>query len=140
MGMKVENIEKIKALKAEAASFGGFHAHFAEKYGRDTSCDKKGYGFNTDDRFAAFKLTVSFDSHAGYYGNSSCSTVLNVHHKDIVHKAFVAALNEHQKLIFATMERTMLAEAAKLVDKANEEINALKLLVEEFSADGKEAA
>lgn len=138
--MKVENIEKIKALKAEAAKFGGFHAHFAEKYGRDTSCDKKGYGFNQDDRFAAFKMTVSFDSHAGYYGNSSCSTVLSVHNKDIVQKAFIEALNQNQKLIFATMEKLMLAEAEKLVGAAQEEVSALQRLVDEFMSAEKTVA
>lgn len=138
--MKTESIEKIRALKDAAASIGGFHAHYDEKYRLDSHCDKKGYGFNEDSRFSAFKMTVSFDSWAGYYGNSSCSTILGSYHEDIVKKAFIKALNQNQRLIFATMAKLMTEEAESLTEKAKAEIAALQNLIAEFDAPAQAAA
>ena len=136
MEMNTTTIDRIKALKANANSFANFHAHYSEKYAPDSHCDKKGYGFNKDDRFTAFKMTVSFDSWAGYYGNSSCGSILGVSDQDIVKKAFIEALNVNQKLIFATMAKLMTAEAESLTAKAKDEIAALQALIAEF--DGPE--
>lgn len=138
--MNTKNIDRIKALKTTANSFAGFHAHYAEKYASDSHCDKKGYGFNKDDRFAAFKMIVSFDSWSGYYGNSSCGVILSVSDQDIAKKAFVEALNVNQKLIFATMAKLMTSEAESLTAKAKDEIAALQKLVAEFDADVSVAA
>lgn len=130
--MDTKTIDKIKSLKTAANSFSGFHEYYNEKYARDQSCDKKGYGFNKDDRFAAFKLNVSFDSWSGYYGNSSCGSILHVSDKEIVHKAFIEALNLNQQLIFATMAKLMLSEAEGLTAKAKQELVALQNLIAEF--------
>ncbi len=129
--MNVENITKIKSLRREAANIGGFHELFRTTYAVDTHCDKKGYGFNYDDRFTAFVTSVGFSSKAGYYGNSSCSSVLSVGDRPAVEKALVKALNIHQREIFATMARLMSEEAAALTDKAQQEISALQQMVEE---------
>lgn len=130
--MDTKTIDRIKALKTEANSFSKFHAHYAEKYASDKNCDKKGYGFNQDDRFAAFKVAVSFDSWSGYYGNSSCGSILSVSNKEIVQKAFIDALNQNQQLIFATMAKLMLSEAEGLTAKAKQELAALQSLIAEF--------
>ncbi|NLS19866.1 hypothetical protein HGP16_25335 [Rhizobium sp. P40RR-XXII] len=138
--MNTTTIDRIKALKAGADSFASFHDHYSEKYAVDSHCDKKGYGFNRDDRFAAFKLTISFDSWAGYYGNSGCSSILSVSDQDIAKKAFIEALNVNQKLIFATMAKLMTVEAESLTAKAKNEIAALQALVAEFDTPDPVAA
>lgn len=132
--MKTDTIDRIKALRSEAANFAGFHAMYSEKYATDSSCDKKGYGFGTDDRFTAFDIKVNFASWAGYYGNSSCGTIMSVYHKDLVRPFLVKALNVHQKEIFATVGRLMREEAATLTGKAEEEIIALQKMLTEASS------
>lgn len=132
--MRIEHIEKMKSLKSNANALKLFHEMYSQKYESDKNCDKKGYGFNKDDRFAAFKVTVTFDTWKGYYGNSSCSTILSITDKDAVTKAFVEAINQNHKLIFATMAKLMLAEAESMAGKAKEELAALQSLIAEFDA------
>lgn len=137
MAADTKTIDRIKNLRREAASIGGFHALYADKYASDSRCDKKGYGFinGKTDRLASFSFTTTFESHAGYYGNSSCSTILNVYEREIVEKAFIKALNIHQKELFATAARLMREEAASLTEQAAKEIEALKSLLDTALAD-----
>lgn len=134
--MDTKTIDTIKALRSEANSFAGFHAMYSEKYASDSSCDKKGYGFEfATDRFVSFSLNVSFCSHAGYYGNSSCSTIMHVYHTDMVRPFLIKALNIHQKEIFATAARLMREEAGRLTDKAQAEVEAIQKMLETAKAD-----
>ena len=134
-----KTIDRIKTLRRESAAIGGFHALYAETYASDSHCDKKGYGFGGDDRFTAFAINTRFSSHRGYYGNSSCSTILNVYDREVVEKAFVKALNIHQKELFATAARLMREEAASLTDQAGKEIDTLKAMLDAALADVAEA-
>lgn len=139
--MDTKTIDTIKALRAEANNFAGFHALYAEKYAPNTNCDKKGYGFEAKtDRFVSFDISVSFCSHHGYYGNSSCSTIMNVYHKDVIRPFLIKALNVHQKELFATIARLMREEAGKLTDKAQAEVEAIQKLLETAKADLAETA
>jgi len=134
--MDTKTIDTIKALRSEAANFAGFHELYSAKYASDSHCDKKGYGFEgKTDRFVSFDLSVSFCTHAGYYGNSSCSTIMHVYHSDLVRPYLIKALNVHQKEIFATVARLMREEAAKLTDKAQAEVEAIQKLLETAKAD-----
>lgn len=126
--MNIDTLNKIKRLLGEAGKLSGFHEMFAEKFRSDERCDKKGYGFGRDNRFAAISLSVSFDSWAGYYGNSGCSSVLSLH--DDVKPFLIKALNVHQKEIFSTAARLMREEAEGLTAKAREEIAALQSMVD----------
>ncbi|WP_019170713.1 hypothetical protein [Pseudaminobacter salicylatoxidans] len=129
--MDTKTIDTIKALRSEANSFAGFHALYAEKYASDSRCDKKGYGFGTDSRFAAFEIRTSFGSHAGYYGNSSCSQIMTVYHTEMVRPFIIKALNVYQKEIFATAARLMREEAARLTDKATAEVEAIQKMLDD---------
>lgn len=129
--MDTKTIDRIKSLRREAAAVGGFHQMFATKYASDPQCDKKGFGFGTDHRFVAFSINTKFDSKAGYYGNSSCSTVLSVDDRASVEAAFVKALNIHQKELFATAARLMREEAAALTDKAVAEVEAIQQMLDD---------
>lgn len=132
--MKTETLIKIRDLRNAATTLAGFHNLYDEKYKNDSRCDKKGYGFNDDERFAAFKTSIHFSSHAGYYGNSNCSTVLHVN-SDLAKEYLPLALNIHQKEIFATMAKLMREEAATLTKKAQEEIETLQQMLAEAQAD-----
>lgn len=138
--MDTKTIDTIKALRSEANAFSGFHQTYAEKYAPDPSCDKKGFGFGTDDRFAAFEINTKFAAHAGYYGNSSCSSIMHVYHKDMVRPFIIKALNVHQKEIFATVARLMREEAAALTGKAQAEVEAIQKMLEAAKSDLAEAA
>lgn len=130
MAADTKTLEKIKSLRREAAVISGFHALYALKYAPDSHCDKKGYGFNHDDRFTAFSVKATFSSHAGYYGSSSCSAILNCYDRDVVERAFVKAMNLHQKELFQTAARLMHEEAASLTDQAEKEIAALQQMLD----------
>lgn len=131
-----KTIDTIKALRSEATNFAGFHELFSVKYASDSHCDKKGYGFERKtDRFVSFSLEVSFCTHAGYYGNSSCSTIMHVRDDDLVRPYLIKALNVHQKEIFATVARLMRDEAATLTDKAQAEVEAIQQLLELAKSD-----
>ncbi len=128
-------VDRIKTLRREASAIGGFHAMYSAKYASDSNCDKKGYGFKEDDRFAAFTITAKFSSWAGYYGNSSCGKILSVYDTATVEAAFVKALNFHQKELFATAARLMREEAAGLTEQASKEIADLRSMLESALAD-----
>lgn len=140
MAADTKTLDKIKSLRREAAAVGGFNALYDAKYATDSHCDKKGFGFNSDDRFAAFSVNVHFQSHAGYYGNSSCSRILNVYDADVVKAAFVKALGVHQKELFQTMARLMIEDAASLTKQAEQEISALVAMLDEARSAVSEAA
>lgn len=135
MGADTKTLDKIRSLRREAAKIGGFHALYAEKYAPDSHCDKKGFGFNKDERFSAFKVSVWFDSHAGYYGSSSCSTILSIYDQDSVKSAFIKALNVHQKELFQTMAKLMREEAASLTQAAEAELAVLRSLLDEAQSE-----
>ena len=127
--MELKTLEKIRGLKRSASQLKGFKAEY-EQITSDAKCDKHGYGFNKDNRFANFKVTVSFDSWKGYYGNSGCSTFsLNVKDPGTY---FVQALNEHQELLFETMANLMMKTANELKEKAEVEIQEASDLLKEL--------
>jgi len=99
----------------------------------DSSCDKKGMGFNLDDRFAAFSCKISFDSWRGYFGNSGCSNVISFQESKEVSKSFVRYLKAHEQEIMHWMADDILRtadeikkEALKEIESANEFINSIE--------------
>jgi hypothetical protein len=133
MTIKTETLDTIRLLLNNANSIGNFHDLFNRLYSSDSNCDKKGFGFNKDNRFSAFTLSVTFDSWKGYYGSSSCYSVLQCNDK--VKQYFVKALNLHQKELFATAARLMREDAALLTDEATAEINELQRLLDEVKGE-----
>lgn len=118
--MNTESLDRIMKLKVNAEALQGFHENFKEKYSNDSNCDKKGFGFGKDSRFSAFKISTSFDSWHGYYGNSSAYSSLSIDEK--LMPFFVKALNILQKDIFKIAAEEMLKEANELMEKAEKEI------------------
>jgi hypothetical protein len=133
MTINTQTLEKIRSLRIGAHKLATFHESYASKYASDSNCDKKGYGFGRDNRFAAFKVNTSFDSWAGYYGSSGCGSILGS--SDLHADFIVKAMNVHQKEIFATAARLMREEAAGMTEKAGEELAALQQMLEVAQLD-----
>lgn len=134
MSTDTQTINRIKELRRAAEALATFHDAYSEKYARDSHCDKKGYGFGRDRRFSAFRIETSFDSWRGYFGNSSCSSILHVDGA-LVGKYAEAALNMHQRELFATMARLMREEAAGLAEAAEKELAAMQALLNSAKED-----
>ena len=135
MSADIKSLQKIKTLRTDAARIGEFHDMFNDKYEANSRCDKKGYGFGKDNRFAVFSIKTSFDCWAGYYGDSSCSSPIGFLDRSLVERAFVKAIDRHQKQLFASAAEIMREEASSLTADASREIEALQKLLEEATAD-----
>ncbi len=133
MATNATAIGKIKTLKSDAEKIGGFHEWFTTAYADKAHYDKQNYGFNlSGNGSAAFSLNVSFSAYCGSYGSSSVYSSLSVQDSAEVGKAFVKALNKHQRLIFQTMSEIMLAEATKLRDEAQKEVSAMQSMLHDL--------
>jgi hypothetical protein len=98
------------------------------------NCDKKGKGFNRDERFTTFSMKLSIDSWLGYYGNSSCSRIIDVGDEGIFKKYFLQILNKYfDKLLLETAEKIM-DEAILLKEEA---LNELKTEIEKIEKLGQ---
>lgn len=123
--MKSGTLDRIRSMRDAAYKLLNFHSLYREKFASNSSCDKKGYGFGRDKRFSSFILGTSFDSWHGYFGNSSCSTILNISDQETVQKYFVRAMNVHQEELFATTARLLQEDAASLIGDAEKELAGL---------------
>lgn len=84
-----------------------------ERILRDKHYDKKGVGFNLDGRFSVFKISLSLDSWAGTYGNSSCYTEMNVGPDKVFESYFIKYLNRNVNRILATVLDDMISDFEK---------------------------
>lgn len=125
----MSNIEKIQSLLRSAETLCGFHKLYSDKYSPNSNCDKKGFGFGKANRFSSFDVKTSFDNWAGYFGNSSCSTIMHVD-RALAADFVVKAMNVHQREIFATAAKLMRDEARKLRGDAQTEIDRLQALLD----------
>lgn len=137
MAADTKTLDKIRALRREAANLAGFHSLYATKYASDSHCDKKGHGFllGASDRWVGFSVRATFESYAGYYGSSSCTTILHVRDRDLVETAFIKAMNIHQQQLFQTTSQLLREEAASLTEKAETELAALRSLLDEAQSE-----
>ena len=130
--MKLDNFEKITKLKKSSNSLMSFYERFKQETNKN-SCDKYGCGFNKDDRFINFKVSISFNSWTGYYGNSGCTT-FGLYFPDEFKSYFVDAINSMQREIFNEMARKMLSDANEISKKAQKEIDQMQKLLSDVKA------
>jgi hypothetical protein len=131
------NIDKVKALRAFAASLRGAVDRWSEKYADRKHYDKQGFGFTnwTDRGGNAFKVpTLAFEAYVGTYGSSSTGNAWRVD-QALVDLYFAKALNQHKQAIFDSMAVLADAEAATLKDAASAEIESLRALLVDASAE-----
>ena len=91
------------------------------------SCDKKELSFNNDDRFKIFTLDSLFISnYTGYYGSSSCSSVISISNKKLFEEYFIKVLNKMIKEIF---EKIIVECKADIAKKKEEKIKELEEMI-----------
>jgi hypothetical protein len=96
------------------------------------TCDKHGIGFNKDNRFTAFEVSVRFSSWAGWYGSSSCSSVISFSDPDAVKNAFIKYLNSNWQQIFDALADIIEKES---IESKNKYIADLKNELERLEAE-----
>ncbi len=126
--METKTLEKVRSLKGAANETRNFWKKYWEIKAVPSN-DKIGAGFNQDDRFAAFKISLSFDSWCGVYGNSSCGKIFHCD-GEIARKHFVAAINKNCELLFKEAAESMMKEAVELHTAATKELADLQSLLD----------
>jgi hypothetical protein len=131
--MDTKTLDRIRALRTEANNLDGFDKSW-ERIKSDSNIDKKGFGFNADNRFSSFKATVSFDSWQGAYGSSSCGTMFHCN-AEVAREFLVKALDAHRESIFETMAALMRKESKTLLEKAHAEIETMKSMLRDCEGE-----
>ena len=110
--------------------------HYKKEISKGTrDCDKFDLGFNIDDRFSSFKMTLSLDSWLGYYGSSSCSTAISILDSNIFKASLVEELNScAEEILMATANR-ILKKASQYKNAALEELNRQIAIIEALDND-----
>lgn len=119
----MKNLEQIKRLRKNSDGIKRLFEKKIPAWESDKrTYDKIGWGFNTDSRFKACKgIEVSFDSHMGTYGDSGCSSQLDLD-SDIFNSHFLKYLNAHKKEIMLAVASSIDKEAATMVSDAEKEL------------------
>ena len=117
----MKDLAKVKILINDGNILKNYHKIFAEET-NSSKCDKKGMGFNTDQRFSAFGCGIHFDSWKGYYGDSSCSRVISFSDSAEVSEAFIRYIKANETEIINWMAKDLLEKASDLKEKALLEI------------------
>lgn len=129
--MKTEKLNEVRTLRNAARDVGGFWQQWRTKYLSNPRCDKKAASFTSmDERFASFRFTLMFDAHAGYYGNSSSSTIFSLDNK-LAQKYFTRAIQQMAEPLFDLAAKLMTEDAAALTAEAEAEIAALQAMLDE---------
>jgi len=117
----MENTQKIKKLNDCAKSIiKGMVAYDEQK--KRSDCDKFWMGFNKDDRFSAHKgILVRVDSWLGYYGSSSCSTVLHLDN-NVFEEHFLKVLNRRFRELMEETAESIEKEAKTYKENALKEL------------------
>lgn len=104
---------------------------------RQGDIDKYGTSFNVDGRFKmSGSHTVYYDTHYGYYGNSSAYPQIELPQSthNIFWQCFDEYLNEHQDKILNAVCQKMQLILSKETDTVQEEINRLTTLMNDLDA------
>ena len=127
--MNTQNIDKIKLLNSAAKTLLTLVDKYHDKI-KEPSCDKYELKFGGDDRFSVFSAKVFLDCHTGYYGNSSCSTFVNVDSK-LAQELLNYALNKNMRVIFADMAECAKRQSVKLEGDAKKELEDMRKMIED---------
>ena len=120
----MDKLKEVKELRRNVSAIRNFFNENLQKYKSDSRCDKFDYGFNLDDRFKACQgKAITFDSWAGYYGSSSCSTVVNLS-SEIFNKHLLRYLNNNKHTIMLSIADSIEKDASSLKGEAEKELQA----------------
>ena len=105
---------------------------------KNSNCDKRGIGFNLDDRFSTASIKISIDSWHGYYGNSSCSHILSISNTEIFKRAFLEELNCRFNEIMINTANRIENKAKTLIEESREELLKTTELLNQLSGGDSE--
>ena len=129
-------INEIKELKKAIVDLHKFCNGGAIRQKKD-NIDKYGTGFNVDGRRKmSGSHTVYYDTHYGYYGNSSTFPQIELPSSthELFWKCFDDYLNEHQDEILNAVCQKMQFRLSKETDTIQEEISNLTTLLNDLDA------
>lgn len=136
MSGDTHKMKDIDQLKRVVASVGRLREFFAPEYvheflAENHDCDKHGFGFNMDARFAETSFhKLSFDSWHGWFGNSGCTTWLHANlDSEVFWRCFDRYLNDHVYTIMLGVADLMEAEAQKNIEMLRAEKDRLNELI-----------
>lgn len=135
--MSNTTFNEISKLRANAREFETFWTRYQEHIERP-QVDKHNASFGGDHRFTNFKVTTFFESHSGTYGNSSCGNFGRFDDK-LAGEYMVRAMNCLRAELFAKCAELMKADAAKKVDAARKEVDAMNAALDACLEEGTAA-
>ena len=120
----MENLDKIKKLRRNVVEIRTLCNVKIPRWKEDVRhYDKTGWGFNKDDRFSACKaVPIAFSSHMGTYGDSGCSSQMDLDY-EIFSRHLIDYLNKNKQEIMLSIADQIEKEAADLKSKAEAELN-----------------
>ena len=131
MSEKLINYEEAEKFLKTAEKIKNTLEEYYKKTNKST-CDKYGCGFNLDSRYSAIKFELSLDSWTGYYGNSSCSSQVEIGDRTIFLKYFIETLNRNiDNLLLETADK-IKNQAVSLKKRAIEELKTILKKYEEL--------
>ncbi|MCU0801591.1 MAG: hypothetical protein MUD11_07420 [Rhodobacteraceae bacterium] len=120
----MKTFNEISKLRANAAEFESFWARY-KAHTDKSDIDKFGASFGGDHRFTNFKVVTFFESHSGSYGSSSCYN-FGRFDDGLAQEYMVRAMNCMREELFAKCAELMRADAAKKVNAAKAELEAMQ--------------
>jgi len=134
--MNFKSLKDAKNMIENSRKIGGLTKRYAEIIDQDR-CDKYGMRFGGDSRFSVFNVSIFLDCHTGYFGNSNCSTLINIDQK-LAQSALNAYLNKNMDNVLQEMSKYMAEEAGKITDIARAELEAATEFLDDVDAIGRE--
>ncbi|WP_444668402.1 hypothetical protein [Cereibacter changlensis] len=125
--------KEIAKLRQNAKEFETFWARYREHIAKP-SIDKFDAKFSSDGRWGNFKVVAFFESYSGAYGNSSCGQ-FGRFDADLAHDYMIRAMNCMQEELFAKCAELMKIDAAKKVDAARAEVEAMNAALDACLAE-----
>jgi len=128
----MKNLETIQKLRNNVSQIRTLFKEKIKLWAEDEKYyDKTGLGFNLDNRFSACsKIEIWFSSWKGVYGDSGCSSQLDLD-AEIFKNHLLKYLNLNKEEIMLKIADSIELEAKSLKDNAEEELNSqLKKLSE----------
>lgn len=119
----MKNLDEIKKLLNNANEiYSLFNQKIPLWESRPDHYDKVGWGFNDDKRFSASEsVPVYFSAYKGVYGDSGCSTQVNLDNK-LFYEGLITYLNKNKKEIMLEIAKFLELKAKKLKKDAENEL------------------
>lgn len=129
----MNNFDHIKLLRREAEKCRTIWRKYTETINNPRhNCDKHAFCLNGDTRFAVFSEKVTLCAYTGYYGNSICSTFMQMD-SSMVGPALIRVLGRQLPQLLQDIAAELEKEAASKLSAAQEEVTAMQNALDEIA-------